>query len=259
MATKKKTLLIVGDPSLVVEYAGAGLHADYRVFVRMNNDGSEGNRASRLPRGVRVVTTIPKGMDIALELTNISMERKHANLQQLGKALRPAIPLLSSSVTLSVTEQTAWVRHPDRLVGLGALPTLLGATLVELADHGSTSERAHNAAAEFVRSIGKTPVFVRDTVGMVMPRILCSLANEACFAVMEEVASAEDIDTAMKLGTNYPAGPIEWLSRIGPRHVLSVLDGLRRYFGEDRYRAAPLLRRAAAEHHLSLLGGAPQT
>jgi 3-hydroxybutyryl-CoA dehydrogenase len=87
---------------------------------------------------------------------------------------------------------------------------------------------------------------VQDSVGLVMPRILCALANEACFAIMEGVAEANDIDTAMKLGTNYPSGPVVWAGRIGWSQVLAVLKGLHGYFGEDRYRPAPLLQRMAA-------------
>jgi 3-hydroxybutyryl-CoA dehydrogenase len=77
---------------------------------------------------------------------------------------------------------------------------------------------------------------------MVMPRILCMLINEASFALMEEVASPADLDTAMKLGTNYPRGPIEWADRIGIRQVVSVLRALHADLGEERYRISPLLQ-----------------
>ena len=80
---------------------------------------------------------------------------------------------------------------------------------------------------------------------MVMPRILCSLVNEAFFAVMEGVASANDVDTAMKLGTNYPHGPVEWGNTIGLRNVVAILDALAADTGENRYRVAPLLRQMA--------------
>jgi 3-hydroxybutyryl-CoA dehydrogenase len=80
---------------------------------------------------------------------------------------------------------------------------------------------------------------------MVMPRILCMLINEAYFAMMEGVADDAAIDTAMKLGTNYPRGPVEWARKIGLVHVVAVLHALQGYFGEDRYRCAPLLTREA--------------
>ena len=76
-------------------------------------------------------------------------------------------------------------------------------------------------------------------------RIVCQLVNEACFAVGEGVGSAEDLDTALRLGFNHPRGPFEWLREIGPGSVLATLDALAGELGEDRYRAAPHLRRLA--------------
>jgi 3-hydroxybutyryl-CoA dehydrogenase len=75
------------------------------------------------------------------------------------------------------------------------------------------------------------------------------IINEAAFALMEGVASAEDIDTAMKLGTNYPLGPLEWADRIGLDQVLAVLEGLQAEYGDDRYRPAPLLRQLVRAGH----------
>ena len=80
-------------------------------------------------------------------------------------------------------------------------------------------------------------------MGMVLPRTLACLVNEACFAMLEGAAKREDLDTAMKLGTRYPRGPIEWGNMWGPAHVLSTLDALWAEHGDDRYRAAPILRR----------------
>ena len=82
-------------------------------------------------------------------------------------------------------------------------------------------------------------------------RIVCQLVNEACFAVGEGVGSAEDLDTALRLGFNHPRGPFEWLREIGPGGVLAVLDALADELGEDRYRAAPHLRRLAAAQRVS--------
>ena len=86
---------------------------------------------------------------------------------------------------------------------------------------------------------------VQDRVGMVLPRILCQIINEAAFALQEEVASPQDIDTAMKLGTNHPFGPIEWADRIGVGQVNAVLTALQNDLQEDRYRISPLLRHMA--------------
>lgn len=82
---------------------------------------------------------------------------------------------------------------------------------------------------------------------MILPRVIALLANEAAFACAEGVADADTIDLAMRLGTNYPHGPLEWGRALGWGRILSVLDHLRQEFGEDRYRAAPIVRRWARE------------
>jgi len=96
-------------------------------------------------------------------------------------------------------------------------------------------------------SLGRHVAWVEDAPGLVLGRIVCQLVNEACFAVTEGVGTPEDIDDGMKLGLNYPRGPFGWLEAIGAAHVLAVLDALRIELGEERYRAAPMLRRLATE------------
>jgi len=130
-------------------------------------------------------------------------------------------------------------------VGFVALPDLESATLVELTRSKSTSDATAAAADAHLRGLGKHVEWVGDAPGLVLGRIVGQLVNEAHFALDAGVASAADIDTAMRLGFNYPRGPFEWADAIGPARVLSVLDALHGELGEERYRAAPSLRRAA--------------
>jgi 3-hydroxybutyryl-CoA dehydrogenase len=131
-------------------------------------------------------------------------------------------------------------------VGFVALPDLASATLVELVAGPDTGPNALSAAGRLFASLGKhVECVLRDAPGLVLGRIVCQLVNEAYFAVGESVGSPDDIDKAMRLGFNHPRGPFEWSREIGPTRVLAVLDALHRESGEDRYRAAPLLRRAA--------------
>ena len=128
-----------------------------------------------------------------------------------------------------------------------AFPSLEDTALVELARAPATTPAEADAAETYFRSMGKQVEWVGDVPGLVLGRIVCQIVNEAHFAVGEDVATAEDVDVAMRLGFNWPRGPFEWAEAIGPDRVVRVLDALRRELGADRYRVAPLLRRAAEE------------
>jgi 3-hydroxybutyryl-CoA dehydrogenase len=132
-------------------------------------------------------------------------------------------------------------------VGFHALPPLDGTRLVELTRSATTTTVAAERAEAFFASLGRHVAWVGDAPGLVLGRIVCQLVNEACFAVTEDVGTPDDIDDGMVLGLNHPRGPFAWLREIGPTHVLAVLDALRLELGEERYRAAPMLRRLATE------------
>ena len=216
-------VIIVGERQLIQEYAG--LCATKGIAVR-SDPGTD--------------------IDVALELSLLDASVKKSNLSQLDQTLGPATPILSSSVTVPVRDQAAWIRHPERLVGIAAVPSLLGGTLVELATSERTAGDTVERTKAFLRSLGKETALVRDTPGMVLPRIIGMLVNEACFAMDETIASRSDIDAAMRLGTNYPFGPFEWGERIGVRYVHAIVVAMHRFFGEERYRAAPYLERSAS-------------
>jgi 3-hydroxybutyryl-CoA dehydrogenase len=132
-------------------------------------------------------------------------------------------------------------------VGFHALPPLEESRLIELTRTRDTSEAHCGRAAQLFRSLGKEVAWVGDAPGLVLGRIVCQLVNEAAFAVSEGVGTAPDVDLAMRHGYNYPRGPLEWGDLIDLDHVLATLDALREELGEERYRAAPLLRRMVAE------------
>jgi len=194
--------------------------------------------------------------------------RRERYLRQLGEAYRdadvvieaeasewmdPELPettlILSAALGHSAAEAAAGIHARHRVVGFGALPPLQKGQPLELASTPWTEPAALDQAGDLFRSAGLEPVVVPDGPGLVFPRILCMIINEAAFALMEGVASAEDIDTAMKLGTNYPLGPLEWADRIGLDQVLAVLEGLQAEYGDDRYRPAPLLRQLVRAGH----------
>ncbi|CAA9575748.1 MAG: 3-hydroxybutyryl-CoA dehydrogenase; 3-hydroxyacyl-CoA dehydrogenase [uncultured Thermomicrobiales bacterium] len=194
-------------------------------------------RARRL-RDVLLTTTV------AIEATLGPRELKRAYWFELDEMLPPQIPLLALALGHGATELGSWSARPERVIGLGLAGPFASAPLVELARGERTGEAALTRAVAFLRAVGKEVAVVGDPPGQVLIRILSGLINEAAFALDDRIASAADIDTALKLGLNYPAGPIEWSERLGLDRVVTTLDGLHTYYGEERYRVAPRLRRA---------------
>ena len=140
--------------------------------------------------------------------------------------------------------------------GFHVLPPLETARLVELTRGSGTSPAAAARADELVTALGRHAAWVGDAPGLVLGRIACQLVNEAAFAVGEGVGSPDDVDAGMVLGLNHPRGPLTWADAIGLDHVLAVLDALHDELGEERYRAAPLVRRLVAEGRLGAATGA---
>jgi 3-hydroxybutyryl-CoA dehydrogenase len=130
--------------------------------------------------------------------------------------------------------------------GFHLLPPLEHVQLVELTRLPTTPEETFTAVEGFFRSLGMHSEWVGDSPGLVLGRIVCQLVNEAAFAVGEGVGAPADVDAGLTLGLNHPRGPVEWGRRIGLDHVLATVDGLWEELHDPRYRAAPLLRRAAA-------------
>jgi 3-hydroxybutyryl-CoA dehydrogenase len=182
-------------------------------------------------------------VEVVIELHNESAAAKQELLLALGEAVPAEALILSSALAISVTQAASWVPQPQRVVGFGLVPPIGPEGLVEIAPALQTAETSMSRAADFWKGLNYEAVEVADGPGLVRGRVICCLINEAVSALMEGVASAGDIDQAMKLGTNYPYGPLEWGDMIGLDTVLGVMVGLYEEWSEDRYRPAPLLRR----------------
>ncbi|MCS6910720.1 MAG: 3-hydroxyacyl-CoA dehydrogenase family protein [Anaerolineales bacterium] len=190
---------------------------------------------------------------IEAETTSTSLKKDLLQRLRIG---RPEGILLTCALNASATIAAGWTHAPERVVGFGVLPPVPAQGTVELARGLQTSEAAFARAVEFWESLGQQTARVADGAGLVRARVLCAMINEAIGAVQEDVATPADIDLAMKLGMNYPRGPLEWGDEIGLDTVLAVMMALQEEWGEDRYRPAPLLRRMVAAGRLGKKSGA---
>ena len=140
--------------------------------------------------------------------------------------------------------------------GFHALPPLDAGGLVELTRGTTTTELTVERAEAFFGALGLQTAWVGDAPGLVLGRIVAQLVNEAAFALTEGVtADPQAVDDAMELGLSHPRGPLGWGDEIGLDHVLTLLDALRSETGQERYRAAPLLRRMVADGHVGMAAG----
>ena len=163
--------------------------------------------------------------------------------------------LASNTSSISITAIAARTGRPGQVIGMHFMNPVPVMKLVEVIRGLRTDDATTNAVMELSRTLGKTPVEVRDFPGFVSNRILAPMINEAVFALMEGVAEAEAIDTVMKLGMNHPMGPLTLADLIGLDVVLHILEVLHRELGDDRYRPCPLLRQYVAAGWLGRKAG----
>jgi 3-hydroxybutyryl-CoA dehydrogenase len=161
-----------------------------------------------------------------------------ADLEEAGSA--PGGP----PVAVVCADRSLAARAIPGAVGFHVLPPIAG--LVELTRLPDTRADAAEATEKFFAALGLHHEWVADAPGLVLGRLVCQLVNEALFAIGEGVGSADDVDAGTTLGLNHPRGPVAWGREIGFEHVLATIDGLWAERREERYRAAPLLRRIVA-------------
>ncbi|MCB0034067.1 MAG: hypothetical protein KDE51_08615 [Anaerolineales bacterium] len=182
-------------------------------------------------------------VDVLIEIHNESKNAKQELMMGLAGVLSSQALILSSALPTSTTEIASWLHKSERVVGFGLIPPIEAGGVVEIAAGLQTSDAHLQRAKDFWATLGLETVQVKDGPGLVRARTLCCLINEAISALMEGVATAEDIDKAMQLGTNYPRGLLAWADYIGLDAVLGVMTGLFTEWGESRYRPSPLLKR----------------
>jgi 3-hydroxybutyryl-CoA dehydrogenase len=170
--------------------------------------------------------------------------------ESLDRIAAPDALLATNTSSISITEIAARTRRPEQVIGMHFMNPVPVMQLVEVIRGYATSDATTARVMEMARELGKTPVEVNDYPGFVANRVLMPMINEAVFCVMEGVATAEAIDTVMKLGMAHPMGPLALADFIGLDVCLAILEVLHRGLGDDKYRPAPLLRKMVAAGHL---------
>lgn len=240
--SKKPSIFIIGESPLVEQYANICAIKGFEVYIHFN-DTEQLKKFKN--KNIHIVKSIPLKISAAIELTNTDTRRKKINVEQLDKEISPQFPILTSSITLTVTEQASWIKNKYRLVGISALPSIIDKPIVEIAPTVYTPKETIEAVARFYALLGKEIEIVQDRIGMVFPRIICQTINETFFAINEDIATPNEIDIALKGGFNFPMGPIQWAETIGLKQVYSVLSAIQNDLGEERYRVSPLLKQMA--------------
>ncbi len=188
------------------------------------------------------ITTDASNADLIIDSTIFPRSAKLKNLKFIDENCSISVPVLTSSICIPVSELTPESKYPERLIGIGLYPTVSNAKLIEIAPSKITENTILENAERILTSLNIQTARVPDLTGMVFPRILAMIINEAAQLYYEKIASREDIDTAMKLGTNYPFGPLQWADRIGIDLVYNILTSLKNHTGDDRYTPHPILK-----------------
>jgi 3-hydroxybutyryl-CoA dehydrogenase len=181
--------------------------------------------------------------DFVVEAVVENEDAKIALFQRLDRICPPEVIFASNTSSISITRMGARTSRADRFIGMHFMNPVPAMRLVEIIRGLATSSETYEATRQLAERLGKETMTAEDFPGFIVNRILLPMLNEAIYTLYEGVGGVNDIDTAMKLGTNQPMGPLELADLIGLDTCLAIMEVMHRVFGDDKYRPCPLLKK----------------
>ncbi len=242
------TLVDVEQPMLDRALEGIGrsldkLHSKGTITDEQRRAGQD-NIQTALDLGALV------DADLVVEAVSENPALKKDIFARLDEIAPPQAILASNTSSIAITEIAAATQRPDRVIGMHFMNPVPLMQLIEVIRGLATSQETLDAVMALSEKLGKTPVEAADYPGFIANRILIPMLNEAMYALMEGVGTAESIDTVMKLGMNHPMGPLTLADFIGLDVVLHILNVLHEGLGDPKYRPCPLLKKMVAAGYL---------
>jgi 3-hydroxybutyryl-CoA dehydrogenase len=210
------------------------------------------DEAAAIQGRIKTTTSVAdlKDAELVVEAIVEDEEVKAKVFKALDEAVNPDAILASNTSSIWITRIAAATKRPDKVVGMHFMNPVPMMKLVEIIRGNDTSDETTAKVIDLAEKLGKTPVEVNDSPGFVSNRVLMPMINEAAFCLFEDVATAESIDTVMKLGMAHPMGPLTLADFIGLDVCLAILEVLHSELGDDKYRPCPLLRKLVMAGHL---------
>ena len=225
-----------------------------QVKKELISEDSKNQTLSHITVSTDLLTSV-KNADLLVEAASENKSIKIQLFQEAQKSAPDSCIFASNTSSISITELAAATNRPDKFIGMHFFNPVPIMKLCEIVRGFATSDDTYSTIYTLSKELGKVPVTVQDYPGFISNRILMPMINESIYCLMEGVASAEDIDTVMKLGMAHPMGPLTLADFIGLDICLSIMEVLFSGYADSKYRPCPLLKKMVAAGHLGRKSG----